>query len=381
MGNSQNFKANILNKYMFDIGNLRSHHWKYWLDLYENCAYDCKYCIYRVGEKMGKIKPIVTDINDFKQKIKKEYKGGIVYLGPKADIYQALEKKNEITPKVLEVFLELDIPIFIVTRSELIIRDIGLLKKLATKGLVEISISIASTQNLKTLEPNTPTLDKRLDIIKELTRHGIPVSVHFSPIIPNLDSLKDIENLFHKLKQLDITCIYACFLGMMDEYYNVILNNLPTNYDKDILQKLYQGGNSRNRVYSLNQEYILNYMKNLSDFCSKNNIPFACVHIPEFDTVERNGNIFEEKLPNIGDITRTFNNLNKNLHFTDLTSYLLSFKAVDDDFLVAIEKFWKDKILFKNTYFHPEFYNGELVYVKKDFLDLEITNMRIEHKV
>ncbi|KMZ13394.1 hypothetical protein BHUM_01725c [Candidatus Burkholderia humilis] len=122
----------LIKPYMYDIGNLRSHHWKYWMDVYENCGYDCQYCVYRSGEKMGKISLLVTDASAVSAASVDAMSGqGIVYLGPKADVYQHVEKRLGKTRLTLEMFLERKVPTFIVTRGELLLRDLDLFKAMA----------------------------------------------------------------------------------------------------------------------------------------------------------------------------------------------------------------------------------------------------------
>jgi DNA repair photolyase len=368
-----------LNSYMYDIGNLRSHHWKHWMDVYENCAFDCKYCVYRSGDKMGKIRSIVPDMEILDEEIAALPNKGIVYLGPKADVYQPQEKRLGITRKVLEVFERRNVPTFIVTRSGLIERDIDILQSMASRGLIEISISIASPSLQPTLEPGTATVEQRLAMISLLRSHGIPVSVHFSPIIPYLDEVEQLKGLMLEMTDRGASCIYACVLGMAERYYEVVKKSLPNDEMRRRIEQVYAAGNRRLDIYSADQRYIVELMRELSDFSAKRSLPFACVHIPEFDTVERTGHIFRHKLPNIGDMVRYFGRMSmREVRFDDVRDYLSGFPAVDEDFLATVLKFWEEGILFKNTHYHLMDRVGGAAYRREDDMDLLVTNMRVE---
>ncbi|WP_440857005.1 SPL family radical SAM protein [Pseudomonas syringae] len=329
---------------------------------------------------MGKIRPLISSIEDLRIEIHNtSERKGITYLGPKADIYQAQEAKLGLTRKVLELFSEMSVPTFIVTRSKLITRDLDILQEMAKKGLVEVSISIASPKVQPTLEPGTPTVEERLELITILRDSGIPVSVHLSPIVPYLDDTDEIKQLMQKATDLGASCIYACVLGMADRYFQVVSKSLQDESLRKKISDVYSSGNKRLDVYSADQGYIYDLMNDLCAFSSQHAIPFACVHIPEFDTVERAGHIFRHKLPNIGDLTRHFTRTNQlTLTLSNMLQYLDGFAAVDDDFKNTVVKFWNEGVIFKNTYYHPEKDGSEVLYHRKSSLDLLVTNMRVE---
>jgi DNA repair photolyase len=367
-----------LNAYMNDIGNLRSHHWKHWVDLYENCAYDCKYCVYRSGDKMGKIYPLATSPESLAEQLQKTKSRGILYLGPKADVYQPMERKVLITRAVLQLLARERVPTFIVTRSELIRRDFDILQDMANDGLIEISVTIASASDHPSIEPNSPTVAERLSLIRELRRSGIPVSVHMSPIIPHLDSPEALLSLMQACVDAGAECIYACVLGMADRYFDVVRAALAKTDKRVELDKIYGGGNLRLDIVSADQLYIHDLMSHLADFSAKNALPFACVHIPEFDTVERTGHIFRFKLPNVGDIVRYFSRQGSSrVTFDEVRKFVSGFRAVDDAYLAALERFWHEGVLFRNTYFHQVTEGQNRWLERRGTLDLLVTNMKV----
>ena len=81
------------------------------------------------------------------------------------------------------MFLKYKHPVTIITKNALISRDLDLLKPLAKDNLIGVNMSITSLseETRRILEPRTTTIKKRLETVKTLTEHGIPVNVMLAP--------------------------------------------------------------------------------------------------------------------------------------------------------------------------------------------------------
>ena len=119
-----------------------------------------------------------------------------ICIGANTDPYQPLERKKNITRQILEVMLAYKHPVTIVTKGALIERDMDLLKELAELNLVKVAISVTTLDNqLKTrLEPRAASHSTRLEIIRQLTNHKIPVTCLVAPIIPFIND-QEIESI------------------------------------------------------------------------------------------------------------------------------------------------------------------------------------------
>lgn len=173
----------------------------YSINPYQGCEHGCVYCYARnVHEYWGYSAGI-----DFEQKIivkpdcaevlrqqfmNRNYIPDSVSLSGNTDCYQPAERKFQLTRKLLEVFLEFRHPVGIITKNSLILRDIDILKELASLNLVHVMISITSlNEDIRQLmEPRTVTTKSRLRVVQELTDAGIPVGVMTAPVIPGLNS-------------------------------------------------------------------------------------------------------------------------------------------------------------------------------------------------
>jgi DNA repair photolyase len=105
------------------------------------------------------------------------------------DCYQPLERKFEITRRILKVFAQYRHPVGMITKNSLILRDIDLLSDLAKDNLVHIYISITTLDEdlRRVMEPRTASAMKRLKTVEELAKAGVPVGIMNAPIIPGLN--------------------------------------------------------------------------------------------------------------------------------------------------------------------------------------------------
>jgi DNA repair photolyase len=190
------FPKTILNKVTSpDIG------FKYSMNPYQGCEHGCIYCYarntheywgYSAGldfERKILYKSNAAELLEKKLTSKNWQAQNIMFSG-NTDCYQPIEKKLEITRKMLQVLLKLKHPVSIITKNALILRDLDLLKEMAKLRLVNVSISITSLleETRRILEPRTASIKKRLDTVKVLSENGIPINVMMAPIIPAINN-------------------------------------------------------------------------------------------------------------------------------------------------------------------------------------------------
>jgi DNA repair photolyase len=172
----------------------------YSMNPYQGCEHGCIYCYARnTHEYYGFSAGL-----DFESKIivkknaatlleqhllNKNWNAVPIMLSGNTDCYQPQEKKFEITRKLLKVFATYRHPVGMITKNSLILRDLDLLKDLASDNLVHVYISITTLDESlrRILEPRTASSIKRLKTIEELAKAGVPVGVMNAPIIPGLN--------------------------------------------------------------------------------------------------------------------------------------------------------------------------------------------------
>jgi len=173
----------------------------YSINPYQGCEHGCLYCYARnTHEYFGFSAGL-----DFERKIivkrnaaelleeyfnKKNYQPVAMLLSGNTDCYQPLERKLKITRSLLELFLKYRNPVSIITKNNLILRDLDILSELAKLNLVQVNISLntLNEQLRQKLEPRTVTATGRLAVIQALSGNGIPVRVMVAPVIPGLNS-------------------------------------------------------------------------------------------------------------------------------------------------------------------------------------------------
>ncbi|MFD1161145.1 PA0069 family radical SAM protein [Hwangdonia seohaensis] len=173
----------------------------YSMNAYQGCEHGCIYCYARNSHEFWGYSAGL----DFERRImvkkdapkvlealitKKSWKAHPIVMSGNTDCYQPAEKQFEITRQCLEVFLKYKHPVAVITKNALILRDLDILKQLAADHLIGVNLSITSLNEdtRRILEPRTATIKKRLETVKALSEHGIPVNVMLAPIIPSINS-------------------------------------------------------------------------------------------------------------------------------------------------------------------------------------------------
>jgi DNA repair photolyase len=173
----------------------------YSMNPYQGCEHGCLYCYARNSHQYWGYSAGL----DFEQKIlvkpnaaklleeafqKPNWEPQPIMLSGNTDCYQPIERKLGITRSILEVCLKYKHPVGILTKNQVILRDIDVLSELAKHNLVVANVTITSLDESlrQKLEPRTTTYKNRLNVLKQLSSHGIPCGIMIAPIIPQLTS-------------------------------------------------------------------------------------------------------------------------------------------------------------------------------------------------
>src|SRR5207302_2665668 len=123
--------------------------------------------------------------------------GEAIALGTATDPYQPAERRYEITRGILEEFARhRGFELGIVTKSNLIVRDVDLLREVAQNNVLSIHITVTTlnVELARILEPRAPRPDLRMDAVRQLSQAGLNVGVSSSPVLPGItDSPADLE--------------------------------------------------------------------------------------------------------------------------------------------------------------------------------------------
>lgn len=176
---------------------------------YRGCEFACKYCYARYTHEFMEMR----DGLDFERKIyvkkhsawllRQELKqvrvGQSIAIGTATDPYQPAERKFGITRAVMEEFARHEgLSLGLVTKSDLIVRDLDLLQQISASNRLSIHITITTTKTdlARILEPRAPRPDLRFSAVKKLVAAGISTSVNCAPVLPGItDSPKDLKSV------------------------------------------------------------------------------------------------------------------------------------------------------------------------------------------
>jgi DNA repair photolyase len=119
-----------------------------------------------------------------------------ITLGANTDPYQPLERKLKVTRSILEVLRAFHHPVAIITKGQLIERDIDILADMAQENLaaVHVSVTTLDPQLKRILEPRAASAAARLHVIRSLKAAGVPVGVLVAPVIPAVND-HEIEHI------------------------------------------------------------------------------------------------------------------------------------------------------------------------------------------
>jgi len=170
----------------------------YGMNLYRGCIHNCVYCDgrsekYYVDGEFGcdvavKVNAVEVLRREFDPRRKRTpFKKSFVMVGGGVgDSYQPVEKKYQLTRKVLGLMYESNFPVHLLTKSTLVRRDIDILKKINEKNRVIVSFSFSSADDeiSAIFEPGVPPPSERLETIELFKNEGITCGMFLLPVIP-----------------------------------------------------------------------------------------------------------------------------------------------------------------------------------------------------
>jgi len=190
---------------------------------YRGCEFACKYCYARYTHEFMEMR----DGLDFERKIyvkqhsawllRQELRqvrpGQSIAIGTATDPYQPAERKFGITRAIMEEFARHEgLSLGMVTKSDLVLRDLDLLREISRKNRFSVHITVTTTNTdlARLLEPRAPRPDLRLKAVRKLAEAGIHVGVNCAPVLPGItDSPADLENVVRAAAKAKANSVWA----------------------------------------------------------------------------------------------------------------------------------------------------------------------------
>lgn len=174
----------------------------YNMNLYRGCSHRCIYCDSRSNcyhiDNFDIVRGKENALYVLEQELYKKRKKGVIGIGSMSDTYNPLEKEYEQTRGALKLISKYGFGVSIDTKSDLILRDIDLLKEINSNNnvIVKFTITTPYDELSKIIEPNVCASSERLQAIKKLSDSGIFVGIMMNPVLPFItDNEEDIKEL------------------------------------------------------------------------------------------------------------------------------------------------------------------------------------------
>ena len=219
-------------------------HWT--VNPYRGCEFGCRYCYARYTHEYMEL-----DGGEFESKIyvkqdaaatverdlvTKKIWGEHIAIGTATDPYQPAEKEFGATRAILEKMAEREgLRLEITTKSNQVVRDIDLLRRISERSALTINISITTmrTRLARLLEPRAPRPDLRMDAVRQLRAAGIATGVFAMPILPGLtDQEEDLDAVARGARDADAQWFGGNALFLMPSSLKEFLPFLERKFPK-----------------------------------------------------------------------------------------------------------------------------------------------------
>jgi DNA repair photolyase len=250
--------------------------WMAWtINPYRGCEFGCRYCYARYthefihpvepGGGLERSDPMLFEREIYikrhaawllRQELKQVRPDEMIALGTATDPYQPIERKEQVTRSLLEVFAEQQgLRLGIVTKSTLIERDIDLLQQIARRNRLTLHLTITTpdAKLARILEPRAPRPDLRFRTVERLRTAGLRVGILCSPLMPGItDTPRALEGMARRAKKAGASffaaqplflkpCSKPVFMEFIREHFPELEKAYATRYaERAFVSKAYQ---------------------------------------------------------------------------------------------------------------------------------------------
>ena len=178
---------------------------RYNMNIYKGCCHGCIYCDSRSScyqiENFDEVRVKANALALIRDELRRKAQKGIIGTGSMSDPYNPFEKKAQLTRRALELISAYDFGVAIATKSNLIKRDIDILKEIKQNAPVIAKITVTGTDDslAKKVEPYVCSSSERFEAVRALTEAGIFTGILMMPVLPFIED--NAENIYQIVKQ------------------------------------------------------------------------------------------------------------------------------------------------------------------------------------
>lgn len=238
----------------------------YVINPYVGCPHKCIYCYAEFMKRFCNHSEDWGDFIDIKYCDKpvsiQAYNDSSILFGSVTDAYNPFEKKYEITKKILENLKTSNAKIDILTKSELVLRDLDIFK-IIKNIRIGISLNTLDDDFRKKIEPYASSIQKRINTLKKLKDNQVTNYLFMSPIFPKITDFKKI--IAATKDYVDLFCFEN--LNLRSTYKSRVMELIEESYPEyyDLYKEIYVNNN---------MQYWIDLEKEITEFCTRENINF-----------------------------------------------------------------------------------------------------------
>lgn len=248
------------------------------MNIYRGCTHGCIYCdsrslCYQFTHQFEDIEVKKNAPELLEQALKSKRSRCMIGTGSMSDPYMHCETELRLTRKCLEVISKYGFGLAIQTKSDRILEDIDLLDAINkdAKCVVQMTLTTYDDDLCRILEPNVCNTKRRIEVLEEMQRRGIPTVVWLTPILPFInDTEENITSILNECVRVGVKGIICFDMGLTlrdgdrEYFYAALDKHFPGLKDRYI----YTYGNSYN-VPSPNSKKLMNLFRKI---CRDNGI-------------------------------------------------------------------------------------------------------------
>lgn len=220
---------------------------------YTGCAHGCDYCyatyIPRFWEVRGKkdlLRRLEKDLRELNSDV-------LVSMSNSSDPYPPMEREKKLTRRCLQLFRDYGVKLLIVTKSDLVVRDLDLISEMDCV----VSMTITGCDRLEKFAPST---EERIEAFREI-RDSVPSVLRFDPIVPLVN-----DSRFEIIERCDPEHVVTSTLKLRFDSYQRIVKTMP--WLASALEKLYfEEGDKIGSYYYLRSDLRRSLLKRVESFC------------------------------------------------------------------------------------------------------------------
>ncbi len=219
---------------------------QYGMNIYRGCTHGCIYCdsrsrCYRFTHSFEDVEVKRNAPELLEKALKSKRKKCMIGTGAMSDPYMHCEEELRLTRRCLEIILENNFGVAIQTKSDRILRDIDLLSEInrTAKCVVQMTLTTYDDDLCRILEPNVCNTKRRIEVLEEMQKNGIPTIVWLTPVLPFINDTE--ENISAILNE----CVRVGVKGVIDFGMGLTLREGDREYYYAALDKHFPGMKER----------------------------------------------------------------------------------------------------------------------------------------